>query len=202
MLISPPISTFFFLPHTFYCIRYERPGSLPTFTVDRISASTTALRKVPTTTRIGVSVLGQMQASLRAHSQTEKLLRRSFAHVSDAGQERAFFLRFRGEGVLDNGGPCVRGVSYCTQVVEDTERHSNSRFSVLLLVLYLFFQILHASMISLTLTLCTYNRLSFARKRSNIIDIVHFFSLHVGRSRHLVHSISLRLQRVDQGTTH
>ena len=23
------------------------------------------------------------------------------------GQERAFFLRFRGEGVLDNGGPCV-----------------------------------------------------------------------------------------------
>ena len=33
------------------------------------------------------------------------LLRRSFSHVSDAGQKRAFFLQFKGEGVLDHGGP-------------------------------------------------------------------------------------------------
>jgi hypothetical protein len=83
---------------------YERPQSIPSIEVDRICASDAVLRKMPLDARFHVSVLGQVQKALQKFN-TNQLLRRSFTHVSDAGQERAFFLRFRGEGVLDNGGP-------------------------------------------------------------------------------------------------
>lgn len=88
--------------------RYERPQSIPEIAVDRISASATVLQKLPAAggARLRRSVLGQVQRALGRYN-CAQLLRRSFSHVSDAGQERAFFLRFLGEGVLDNGGPCV-----------------------------------------------------------------------------------------------
>ena len=35
----------------------------------------------------------------------DKLFRRSFSHLQDAGQERCFFVEFQGEGVEDYGGP-------------------------------------------------------------------------------------------------
>jgi hypothetical protein len=35
----------------------------------------------------------------------DRSLRRSFVHIEDANQKRAFFVRFIGEGVDDHGGP-------------------------------------------------------------------------------------------------
>ena len=35
----------------------------------------------------------------------DRSLRRAFAHMQDAGQTRAFFVKFTGEGVDDQGGP-------------------------------------------------------------------------------------------------
>ena len=48
-------------------------------------------------------MFGQLNKHLR--NWDDRYLRRSFVHMSDAGQARAFFVRFQGEGVDDHGGP-------------------------------------------------------------------------------------------------
>jgi len=53
--------------------------------------------------RLQVSVFGQLHRHLQ--NWDERALRRSFVDQADAGQARAFFVRFIGEGVDDHGGP-------------------------------------------------------------------------------------------------
>ena len=104
---------------------YERPDSLSEFDLNRIvvgslkgktsniSAGTGAANDVggaakpsdmlPFSKRLQVSIFGQLHKHLQ--SWDERSLRRSFVDQADAGQARAFFVRFVGEGVDDHGGP-------------------------------------------------------------------------------------------------
>lgn len=50
------------------------------------------------------TVFGQMHAQMRSRCDARSM-RRSFVHVQDSGQPRAFYVKFVGEGVDDHGGP-------------------------------------------------------------------------------------------------
>ena len=56
------------------------------------------------------------------HTWNDKHFRRSFIDVQDKGQRRAFYVRFAGEGVADNGGP-YRALfqSACASELEDLQ---------------------------------------------------------------------------------
>ena len=62
---------------------------------------------IPFAERLRVSVFGQLVDSMRHWD--DRSLRRSFVHMQDAGQARAFFVKFTGEGVDDHGGPYRAG---------------------------------------------------------------------------------------------
>ena len=61
------------------------------------------------------------------HTWNDKHFRRSFIDVQDKGQRRAFYVRFAGEGVADNGGP-YRALfqSACATELEDLQILSSS----------------------------------------------------------------------------
>jgi hypothetical protein len=58
---------------------------------------------IPFSERLRMSVFGQLVDGIRHWD--DRSLRRSFVHMQDAGQARAFFVKFTGEGVDDHGGP-------------------------------------------------------------------------------------------------
>ncbi|CAN0463072.1 unnamed protein product, partial [Phaeothamnion confervicola] len=49
------------------------------------------------------SLFGQLAQALAGWD--DRNLRRAFVHMQDAGQARAFYIKFKGEGVDDHGGP-------------------------------------------------------------------------------------------------
>ena len=84
---------------------YERPDDLREININRVEARNAEKNKDTLTfqERLRVSVFGQVMASMNGWD--ERALRRAFAHMQDAGQVRAFFVKFTGEGVDDQGGP-------------------------------------------------------------------------------------------------
>jgi hypothetical protein len=58
---------------------------------------------LPFSERLHKSLFGQIHA--RIGDWDARNLRKSFVHIGDAGQRRAFYVKFLGEGVDDHGGP-------------------------------------------------------------------------------------------------
>ena len=99
-------------------IKLNRPGAFDMkerVVVPGVSSATNSNNTFTTTTTTnntnGLSFTEKFQSSifgqLYEHIKTweDRSLRRSFIHVEDAGQKRAFFVKFVGEGVDDHGGP-------------------------------------------------------------------------------------------------
>eukprot|EP01038_Epipyxis_sp_PR26KG_P005374 gene5374-7452_t len=99
---------------------YERPDDLREININRVEAKSVVKIKsnIIFSDRLRVSVFGQLMDSMI--SWDERALRRAFIHMQDAGQARAFFVKFTGEGVDDQGGP-YRAV-YQTAVGEETHQ--------------------------------------------------------------------------------
>ncbi|ETV82385.1 hypothetical protein H257_05037 [Aphanomyces astaci] len=76
---------------------YERPDSLREVSVNRIVA-------LDEPVSFATSVFGQLHEAMQAWDNHS--LRRAYAdELQDAGQRRAFYVKFLGEGVDDHGGP-------------------------------------------------------------------------------------------------
>jgi len=84
---------------------YERPDEMVEIKLNRMDA--TAAKEVKESLtfreRMQKSLFGQLHS--RIGEWDVKKLRKSFASIGDAGQRRAFFVKFEGEGVDDHGGP-------------------------------------------------------------------------------------------------
>lgn len=80
------------------------PEGFPELKLNRVKARPEQLAALGSREeRVKASVFGQLMQATRAWSDTH--FRRAYTHVQDAGQKRAFFVAFQGEGVDDNGGP-------------------------------------------------------------------------------------------------
>ena len=83
---------------------YEKPSEIPEVPINRVSASLPLLKAVTDLEeRKAVSIFGQLEKAMKKWDRSQ--WRRSYEHVSDKGQKRAFFAKFLGENVDDNGGP-------------------------------------------------------------------------------------------------
>eukprot|EP01040_Poterioochromonas_malhamensis_P001185 gene1185-1258_t len=84
---------------------YERPDEIREISINRIQARDAIRRKdqLHFLERIKLSVFGQLMEGIQHWD--SRAYRRSYIHMQDAGQPRAFFVRFVGEGVDDQGGP-------------------------------------------------------------------------------------------------
>src|SRR3546814_54339 len=65
-----------------------------------------------------MSLFGQLLEGISGWD--DRQLRRSFVHMQDAGQPRAFYVKFTGEGVDDHGGPYR--AAFQTAVGEEPQR--------------------------------------------------------------------------------
>ncbi|KAJ1451462.1 hypothetical protein M885DRAFT_446505 [Pelagophyceae sp. CCMP2097] len=81
---------------------YDYPPDLAVVQLNRLAAAASQSSESPQR-RFEASVLGQLYAAL--HSKTAEALRIGYAHPMDDGQDRAFKVKFAGEGVDDYGGP-------------------------------------------------------------------------------------------------
>lgn len=84
---------------------WDKPPDLKEIRLNRLVARSLSARKdsVPYSERLKESVFGQLIKTL--DSWDDSLLRRAYQHYPDAGQARAFFVKFEGEGSDDLGGP-------------------------------------------------------------------------------------------------
>jgi hypothetical protein len=82
---------------------YESPSDIPRLKVNRIKANALMLKEMPIEQRVAPSLFGQLQRE--AYSWSDSSFRKSYIDIQDAGQERAFYVKFTGEGVDDHGGP-------------------------------------------------------------------------------------------------
>ena len=83
---------------------YEKNTDLRKFKVNRIAANPLLLRDQPDAAlRLKASLFGQMQREMASRPDSE--WRKGFVDIQDAGQKRAFYVDFAGEGVDDHGGP-------------------------------------------------------------------------------------------------
>ena len=84
---------------------YERPSAIAEVEVNRILAKDALTHKetLRPEERLQKSVFGQLKARMAGWDGRQ--LRRSYISMEDAGQPRAFFVKFIGEGVDDHGGP-------------------------------------------------------------------------------------------------
>lgn len=84
---------------------YDRPEELREITLNRMQArrAVAEAETLPYEERLRLSLFGQLRDQVSAWE--GRTLRRSFTHMQDAGQARAFFVKFVGEGVDDHGGP-------------------------------------------------------------------------------------------------
>lgn len=103
---------------------YDYPEELPQISLNRHKASL-ALDRPATTMRLSNSLIGQAFEELHFLSPT--VLRISYSHPMDDGQERCFKVKFDGEGVDDYGGPYRECF---TQLFDELQMLSADRFSV------------------------------------------------------------------------
>jgi hypothetical protein len=98
---------------------YERPDELPEITLNRMEAHSARDMKesLSFNEKLSKSLFGQLLSVLSDWD--DSYLRRGFVHMQDAGQPRAFYVKFTGEGVDDHGGP-YRAV-FETAVGEEAE---------------------------------------------------------------------------------
>jgi hypothetical protein len=82
---------------------YDKPETIQDITLNRIQANPAALAKMPWGDAVRSSLLGQLYREMQRWPDMD--FRRSYVDVQDAGQQRAFFVKFLGEGVDDHGGP-------------------------------------------------------------------------------------------------
>jgi hypothetical protein len=84
---------------------YERPDDMRELSINRIEARHAEKLKdsMGFSEKLRISVFGQLMAGIQPWD--ERALRRTFKHMQDGGQGRAFFVKFTGEGVDDQGGP-------------------------------------------------------------------------------------------------
>ncbi|CAM9978277.1 unnamed protein product [Ectocarpus fasciculatus] len=84
---------------------YERPEEIREIEVNRVKARSMAVEADALNfgDKLRASLLGQLNEAMSDWEDRD--LRRSFVHMQDAGQPRAFYVRFKGEGVDDHGGP-------------------------------------------------------------------------------------------------
>jgi hypothetical protein len=84
---------------------YDRPDEIQEITINRIGALASRARKDTDSFEklFSKSVFGQLMNNMNGWS--DDALRRSYVHMNNAGQARAFFVNFKGEGVDDHSGP-------------------------------------------------------------------------------------------------
>jgi len=85
---------------------YERPDEIREYPVNRMQARhklTEASDGMSPQELLPHSLFGQLKHQLSRME--ERSFRRGFVHMQDAGQPRAFYVKFTGEGVDDHGGP-------------------------------------------------------------------------------------------------
>jgi len=84
---------------------YDRPEGFPEVTLNRITPRSMYGSKESFTfnERLHDSVFGQLMDAM--NSWDDRQFRKSFVAIRNAGQARAFYVKFSGEGVDDNGGP-------------------------------------------------------------------------------------------------
>lgn len=84
---------------------YERPEEIREIEVNRVKARSVAVEgeALGFGDKLRASLFGQLNEAMSDWEDRD--LRRSFVHMQDAGQARAFYVRFKGEGVDDHGGP-------------------------------------------------------------------------------------------------
>jgi hypothetical protein len=91
---------------------YEQPSEIPLLEVNRITANPLLLRDLPTlAARRHASLFAQLQRATANFG--EASWRKSYVSIQDAGQQRAFKVKFVGEGVDDHGGPYRALFSSC-----------------------------------------------------------------------------------------
>ena len=79
---------------------YDRPDELREFVVNRLDPADDP----ESDDAEARSVFGQLRRQMASRADARGL-RRSFVHMQDGGQPRAFYVKFVGEGVDDHGGP-------------------------------------------------------------------------------------------------
>ena len=83
---------------------YETPSDVPKLRVNRITANSLALKECATAeAKLRASVFGQLQQ--QTSHLPDSSFRKGYIDIQDAGQRRAFYVKFSGEGVDDHGGP-------------------------------------------------------------------------------------------------
>jgi hypothetical protein len=83
---------------------YEDPKELKTVRINCIQALAKTLGPIPSaSTRLRKSVFGQLYREMRSWSEAH--FRRAYVGKGHGGQQRAFKVKFLGEGVNDYGGP-------------------------------------------------------------------------------------------------
>ena len=84
---------------------WDKPSDLREIQLNRLVARSLVSHKEshPFAERLRRSVFGQLMEALGGWD--DSLLRRAYQHYPDAGQARAFFVKFEGEGSDDLGGP-------------------------------------------------------------------------------------------------
>ena len=101
--------------------------------MNRVGASPQILCKIADLpTRFTKSLFGQLRRPCNSWSALH--WRRSYQHVTDKGQSRAFIAKFLGENVDDNGGPyraVFQGVPYAIEpcnVLELMDQHGRFKY--------------------------------------------------------------------------
>ena len=83
---------------------WDKPSEIPQLALNRVGATSQILQSLSDTeTRFKKSLFGQLKRF--CNTWESRHWRRSYQHVTDKGQSRAFFAKFLGENVDDNGGP-------------------------------------------------------------------------------------------------
>ena len=112
---------------------WDKPSEIPEIVLNRVGASPQILSKIAEMpTRFTKSLFGQMRSACNSWSASH--WRRSYQHVTDKGQSRAFFAKFLGENVDDNGGPyrAVFVAAACDEpcnVLELIDQHGRFKYS-------------------------------------------------------------------------
>lgn len=99
---------------------YERPDEIQEIVLNRMQAHQ-ALQSAESLSfddKLRMSLFGQLLEAISGWD--DRQLRRSFVHMQDAGQPRAFYVKFTGEGVDDHGGPYR--AAFQTAVGEEPQR--------------------------------------------------------------------------------
>ena len=112
---------------------WDKPSEIPEILLNRVGASPQILCKIPDLpTRFTKSLFGQLRRPCNSWSTSH--WRRSYQHVTDKGQSRAFFAKFLGENVDDNGGPyrAVFAAAACDEpcnLLELMDQHGRFKYS-------------------------------------------------------------------------